>query len=197
MRIRNLLADIICLLSIIAFVFIVVRIDSKETQTWNCVVDSPKINIYDGDTIKDVRVLLVEEKFPKSDYGEVWHDIRITEDGIELEIDVRINGIDTPEKRVGGKYADGTPRSDESRQLERDASLRAKESLHKLLESNDFKFVLHDVFLGKYAGRIVGSMNVSGQDVSEYMIQEGHAFPYDGGKKFEWARHLDEINKSQ
>ena len=195
MRTRNLLA---CLLSI-AFVFIVivVRIDSKGTQRWNCVVDSPKINIYDGDTIKDVRVLLVEGEFHKSDYGEVWPDIRITENGIELEIDVRVNGIDTPEKRVGGKYADGTPRSDESRQLERDASLRAKKSLHKLLEANDFKFVLHDVFLGKYAGRIVGSMNIAGQDVSAYMIQEGHAFRYDGGAKFEWARYLDEINKSQ
>ena len=192
MRIRNLIVYSVLILTII-----VVGIESKDNNRWDCVVDFPKVNIYDGDTIKDVRVLLVEGEFHKSDYGEVWPDIRITENGIELEIDVRINGIDTPEKRVGGKYADGTPRSDESRQLERDASARAKESLHKLLESNNFKFVLHNVFLGKYAGRIVGSMNIAGQDVSEYMIQEGHAFRYDGGAKFEWARYLDEINKSQ
>ena len=191
MRLRNF---IVCLVLILTF--IVVGIDGKGTQRWLCVVDSPKINIYDGDTIKDVRVLILEGDFCKSDYGEVWPDIRITEKGVELEIDVRINGIDTPEKRVGGKYADGTPRSDRSRQLERDASARAKKSLHKLLEANNFKFVLHDVYLGKYAGRIVGSMNVSGQDVSEYMVQEGHAFKYGGGTKKEWARHLDEINST-
>ena len=193
MRVRNLIIYLALILTII-----VVGIDGEETQRWICVVDSPKINIYDGDTIKDVRVLIVEGDFGKSDHGtEVWPDIRITKNGIELEIDVRINGIDTPEKRVGGKYADGTPRSDESRQLERDASAKAKKSLHKLLETNNFKFVLHNVHLGKYAGRIVGSMNIQGQDVSEYMIQEGHAFRYDGGKKFEWARHLDKLNGIQ
>ena len=172
-------------------------INSEENQRWDCVVDSPKTNIYDGDTIKDVRVLIVEGDFCDSDYGEVWPDIRITENGIELKIDVRINGIDTPEKRVGGKYADGTPRSDESRQRERDASAKAKKSLHELLETNDFKFVLHDVHLGKYAGRIVGNMNIAGQDVSEYLILEGHAFKYGGGKKQEWARYLDKMYESQ
>lgn len=176
-------------------VFFAVRaVWSQGTQQWNCVVTDPLINIYDGDTIKDVRVLINDHPFKKEEYGEIWPGIYITERGMELETDIRIGGIDTPEKRASSKYTDGTPRPEKSRQLERDAAAEAKQALYEFLGGNKFVFTLSNVELGKYAGRIIGDVSVLGRDAAEFMIEQELAFPYDGGTKKDWARYLDMIH---
>ena len=174
--------------------FAVRTVWSQDTQQWNCVVADPRENIYDGDTIKDVRVLIHKQFFSPFDRGEKWPGIYFTERGVELETDIRIAGIDTPERRASSKYADGTPRSDRSRQLERDAAAKAKQALYKFLGGNKFAFTLSDVGLGKYAGRVVGSVSVNGRDAAEFLIEQELAFPYDGGTKKDWARYLDKIH---
>ena len=194
MRYRIFCTILVIVIAVI--VGIVIESGSQEPPQYNCVVTEPETNIYDGDTIKDVRILVKStDAFEASDFGNPYPGIFITEKGIEVEIDIRINGIDTPEKRVSSKYPDGTPRSKASRQLERDASKKAQQALYNFLYLNDFKFTLSDLKLGKYAGRIIGTISVKEVDVSQYLIREGHAFAYDGGTKINWARYLDKMNR--
>ncbi|MXV76394.1 hypothetical protein F4Z99_19245 [Candidatus Poribacteria bacterium] len=177
-----------------AIFFAIQAVWGQDTQEWNCVVTDPLVNIYDGDTIKDVRVLIRDYDFKESEYGLIWPGIHITERGIEFETDIRISGVDTPEKRALSKYSDGTPRSQRSRQLERDAAAEAKQALYEFLGANKFEFTLSNVELGKYAGRVIGDVSVKGRDVAEFLIEQELAFPYDGGTKKDWARYLDMIH---
>lgn len=83
-----------------------------------CRIQSEK-QVYDGDTIKDVRI-------------EV--NIPALEVGFYLVRDIRIFGIDTPEKRP--RKAGRTP---ESRANEKAAANRARAYLIGLLSDNDFQ----------------------------------------------------------
>ena len=165
--------------------------DRLFVEQYDCVITDAKKQVYDGDTIKDVRVLLLEKKFDKIDYGEYWPGVHITKRGVEIQTDIRISGIDTPEKRVSTKNADGTKRSEVSRNRERQASYAARDALIKLLENNDGQFSIVNPEHGKYAGRTVASMYVGEKNVAIWMIGLGHAIFYDGGKKVpfdEWYK---------
>lgn len=177
-----------------AIVLSITSVFGYDRQQWNCVVSNPLVNIYDGDTIKDVRVLIKDYAFQKEEYGAIWPGVYVTEHGIELETDIRIAGIDTPEKRASSRYADGTDRSETSRQLERNAAAEAKQALYEFLGGNQFAFTLSNVEFGKYAGRIVGDVSVQGRDAAAFLIEQELAFPYDGGTKKDWARYLDMIH---
>lgn len=84
------------------------------------------------------------------------------------KISIRVNGIDTPEKR--GKC-----------QKEKDLAIEAKMFvMYKL--SNADSIVLKDIQRGKYF-RIVANVIVDGEDLSEMMIDNGFAVRYDGGTK--------------
>ena len=105
--------------------------------------------VYDGDTISDVRVVI----YLFDDVsGEVWPGIHIYENRIEVETDIRIAGIDTPEKRPSTKNFDGTKRSEESRIREKQAALLARDELIHLLDDSDYRFTILNPKLGKYAG---------------------------------------------
>ena len=102
-------------------------------------------------------------------------------------IDVRISGVDTPEKRgsgcravYGGRAADVPAHIKErENQLGRDAT----EFVKARFNSGE-TVVLTDVKLGKYAGRVVGKLALpDGQDLGALLIETGHAVPYDGGTK--------------
>ena len=157
--------------------------DRLFIDQYDCVITNPEKQVYDGDTLKDVRVLLVEKDFEKMDFGEYWPGVHITARGIEIETDIRINGIDTPEKRVSTKNADGTKRSEASRTRERNASYAARDALIKLLENNNGRFTIANPEHGKYAGRTVASVHVGDKNVALWLISLGHAIYYDGGKK--------------
>lgn len=132
---------------------------------YRCVIDGQK-QIYDGDTIKDVRI---EVEIPSLEVG-FW-----------LSRDIRINGIDTPEKRP--KRAGRTL---ESLNNEKAAAREARLFLIDLLSQNDFQFEIGDVGYGKYAGRVLADVFIKGENVAEIMIDAGHAKAYDGGKKPVW-----------
>jgi len=159
---------------------------NPESRTYNCRLTIPEKQVYDGDTLKDVRVLIHGYDFIPEDYGQKWPGIYITDRGIEIETDVRIAGIDTPEKRPLTKNADGSQRSVKSRQREKSAALAARQTLIDLLEKNGFMFEISDPILGKYAGRIVANVSVSNVDVAAYLIRQGLAKPYEGGTKPSW-----------
>ena len=84
------------------------------------------------------------------------------------EIAVRIRGIDTPELNDEREYI-------------RKISIQAKEELERLLYSGE-KVVLYDLGRDKYF-RLLASVKVGDIDIAEYMIEQGLAKEYDGGKK--------------
>lgn len=101
-------------------------------------------------------------------------DVRITVWlGQYLQTRVRLSGIDTPEKR--GKCA-------EEKQLAREA----QQALEKYIETGTV--VLKNVTTGKYAGRVLADVETaSGQPLSELLIQNGFARPYQGKKRLGWC----------
>ena len=91
---------------------------------------------------------------------------------IKIKKRIRYMGIDTWESRT--------------RDLEeKKKGLAAKAYVKDLLEnSDDGKFSIISYGLGKY-GRVLGELFVKGheQSVNDLLIENGHAYEYEGGKK--------------
>ena len=85
---------------------------------------------------------------------------------------VRLLGVDTPELR--GKCPE-----------EKAAAIAAREFVKSIL---GIHVLLHDVKLGKYAGRVLASIQTeTGVDLAEMLIEHGHARRYDGGARSGWC----------
>lgn len=86
---------------------------------------------------------------------------------------IRLSGIDTPELR--GKCKE-----------ESEKALKAKEYLESVLTK---EVTLKNVRYGKYAGRHVAEIITSnGINVSEALIEAGHARYYNGRKRQPWCK---------
>jgi micrococcal nuclease len=91
---------------------------------------------------------------------------------ITMRVSVRVNGIDTPELR--GKCG-----------VEKEQAKRAKERTTDLVGA---EVTLSDIFLGKYAGRVVANVHTQeGTDIAQALISEGLARAYDGGTRQGWC----------
>ena len=102
---------------------------------------------------------------------------------------VRIAGVDTPEKRT---------RNLEEKALGLDATNWLKDKLNQTIKGEDELVVRTQLVggVGKY-GRLLGGLYVGDSDVSlnEQMIEEGYAWPYDGGTKQKNFEDLREIRR--
>ncbi len=148
-------------------------------------------DVYDGDTIRDVAVLIYPFYSPTPGMSEaeltLWPGIERRIDGIYSITNIRIAGIDTPEKRP---IRDD--RMEASIQREKERAEAATDFLKQLLLDNSkddgtLGFVIQNPELDKYAGRIIADVicfkeGVS-TDVAEALIEAGHAVVYDGGTK--------------
>ena len=92
--------------------------------------------------------------------------------GLTQRISLRLNGIDTPEKR-------GSP------PCEKELAKIATEFTRQFVSGG--LVVVTSVSLGKYAGRALGSVSVEGKDLVEALINAGHGRPYDGGARGSWC----------
>ena len=148
-------------------------------------------DVYDGDTIRDVAIRIYPFYSPTLGMSEaqltLWPGIERRIDGIYSITNIRIAGIDTPEKRpIHGD------RSEASIQREKERAEAATDFLKQLLLDNSkddgtLGFVIQNPALDKYAGRIVADVicvkdGVS-TDVAEALIEAEHAVVYDGGTK--------------
>lgn len=86
---------------------------------------------------------------------------------------VRIIGLDAPETRRA------------QCQDERRRGLLAKWALADLLASGEVRMIKQRR-RDRY-GRILARLTVDGRDVAAVMISQGHARPYDGGKRQGWC----------
>ena len=102
---------------------------------------------------------------------------------------VRIAGVDTPEKRT---------RNLEEKALGLDATNWLKEKLNQTIKGEDELVVRTELVggVGKY-GRLLGWLYVGVSDISlnALMIEEGYAWPYDGGTKQKNFEDLREIRR--
>ena len=103
---------------------------------------------------------------------------------------VRIAGVDTPEKRT---------RDLEEKELGIDATNWLKEKLESTLAGDDELSIRTELVggVGKY-GRLLGWLYIGDAEVSlnEAMIEEGYAWPYDGGTKQKDFEELREIRRA-
>ncbi len=94
--------------------------------------------------------------------------------GQDIETSVRLDGVDTPERR--------------SRcEAERALAEKATQFLTARLTEGDV-VSLRGVTYGKFAGRVLGRIETrAGEDLSTALIRAGLARPYDGGKREPWC----------
>lgn len=93
----------------------------------------------------------------------------------DVETNVRLAGIDTPEKR--GKC-----------QAEREAAEQAQAFSAEHLTVDSW-VSLHDVIADKFGKRVVARVvSAQGQDVAAQLLANGLARPYGGGTKASWCR---------
>ena len=148
-------------------------------------------NVYDGDTIRDVAIQIYPFHSPPLGMSEerltLWPGIERRTDGIYSLTDIRIAGIDTPEKRPTR-----AGRTEASLQREKERAEAATDFLKQLLLENSedngtLGFVIQNPQLDKYAGRIVADVLCFKDDVSinvaEALLEAGHAVVYTGGTK--------------
>lgn len=110
------------------------------------------IAVFDGDTLK-VR-------------AHIWL-------GQEVEIYVRLDGVDAPE--MNGKCSE-----------ERALAKRARAFVESRIGDN--AVVLHHIRHGKYAGRVLARVETkSGEDLGDLLLAAGLARPYDGGRRPSWC----------
>ena len=160
--------------------------DNKFVKDYPAMIDNHG-QVYDGDTIQDVAILLKHFK----DYEPVlskepeflFPGLILKDKNLYTIIDIRIKGIDTPEKRPFTKG-----RKPASIALEKSAAVRAQRELNSMLKKHDYEFIIRSPKYGKYAGRIVADVLI-GKDrinVAEKMIELGHAYYYNGEQKREF-----------
>ena len=103
---------------------------------------------------------------------------------------VRIAGVDTPEKRT---------RDLEEKELGIDATNWLKKHLEEAISGEEDLVIRTELVggVGKY-GRLLGWLYIGDADLSlnEQMIDEGYAWPYDGGTKQKNFEDLREIRRA-
>ena len=102
---------------------------------------------------------------------------------------VRIAGVDTPEKRT---------RDLDEKELGIDATNWMKEKLDGAISGDDDLIIRTELVggMGKY-GRLLGWLYIGNGETSlnEQMIEEGYAWPYNGGTKQKNFEELREIRR--
>lgn len=103
-------------------------------------------------------------------------------DTLDAEIDI---GFDVFVKKRIRLYGIDTWESRTRDLAEKEKGLAAKARLIELLAANGNKFMLQSHELGKY-GRVLGSIILDDdRDACDILLEEGHAYSYDGGNKQE------------
>lgn len=101
--------------------------------------------------------------------AEIWK-------GTYVLTDIRVNGIDTPEKKGRAK-------------CESEAALAEKASAATRDLINDKDVLLYNVQYEKYGGRVLGdAKTLDGTSVAGNLTAKNLAKPYDGGTKQSWCR---------
>ena len=140
--------------AVVFFLALLGAIDARETLPGP--IPARVLEVIDGDT------LMVRAR--------VWI-------GQEIEIKVRLEGVDAPE--LGGRC-----------EAERALAHRARALI--MVKVRDGAVRLSRVQYGKYAGRVVARVETSaGEDLSATLLAAGLGRAYRGGRRPSWCDHAD------
>ena len=189
---RRLVAIVAAIALCVSVTYLPSADDHRIDKRYHAVLESPE-QVYDGDTLSDIVIKIADF----SERGEVWPEIFLTDEGVFTRFNLRLAGIDTPEKHPRKTWPDGSPRSEASRDRERALAAKARTALIGMLTGPEqtfpAPFIVKDPQLGKYAGRIVAGVylpdtHIPGAliDIGQALIQLNLAKPYDGGTKARW-----------
>jgi len=95
--------------------------------------------------------------------------------GLKQRIHLRLDGVNTPEKRGKGVTA-----------CEKAAAVKASAFTQTFL-SGQKSLEVSGIRLGKFAGRVLGHITANGKDLGQALISAGLARPYAGGKRKAWC----------
>ncbi len=138
-------------------------------------------NIYDGDTIQDVWIPILPLGKTSTSRREIWPGIWIEDSNVYRVIDIRLEGIDTPNKHPGKRG-----RTQASRTREKAAAAYATDELRSIVEVFEGNIYLKNPRQDKYAGRVIASLQIGMKDpidISELLIDMGHGYVYNGNTK--------------
>lgn len=96
--------------------------------------------------------------------------------GLSQKTKLRLVGVNTPEKR-GRNISD----------CEKRAGRAATAFIRSFLEGKQVVTV-SKIRLGKYAGRMLGSIHANGKSLEKALLSAGHARPYHGGRRKSWCK---------
>ena len=122
---------------------------------------------------------------------KIWPEILLDAEGLKLRFNLRIDGIDTPEMHPRSHYLDGTARTEESIQKEKEMAVAARNALIDLIKEGNNEIYVSQPKEGKYARRMVCTCEVKIKDeyinVADYLIKKNLGKPYEGGTKSKWT----------
>lgn len=129
---------------------------------------------HDSDTFRCVKYI------KNYDADTVTFDVPGVHPLIGKKINIRVQGVDTPEVRTKNK-------------CEKDKARNAKKLVANLLK-NAKRIDLTNIQRGKYF-RVVADVIIDGKSLSYYLLKNGLAYSYDGGKKkkINWCKSYREI----
>ena len=139
-------------------------------QTFQCMcLLNEKNGVYDGDTVKVV----------------LWLN------GVFELYSIRLSGIDSPElkplipKRAHFQTEASFKNAQRSRVEEVAAAKRSREAMKDHLRNVELEveFIKNDKYGGRFVGNLWVVTNAGRENVSDWMIEQGHAWAYDGKKK--------------
>lgn len=124
---------------------------------------------------KDVLAGPVRAQVVRVTDGDTVQVLAETLPGHFVATDIRLAGIDTPEKGGHAKCADEAARAG-----------RAAEATRALLQGR--QVMLSDIAFEKYGGRMLGRLRTqAGVDAAQSLVAQGLAHAYDGGTKQGWC----------
>lgn len=146
-------------------------------------------NVYDGDSVRC--------DLDEGDYRK------------EEQRPLRLYGVDTPElvppwAHYGGDAGKGITACISERDKEKAAGRKARDRIKALLEAADGVVLVQTIKLpkrkvrdkyGRTLARIFIPIHEVWIDAAQVLLAEGHARPYDGGRKTKWA-FLRELEKN-
>lgn len=176
--------------------------DIAPDLNYTAIIKDVKKSVYDGDTILDVPALLYRlDEAEIAASAPLWPGIQKRADGIYVLSDIRLRGIDAPEKRVSTKLPE------EVRNRIKKRAAAAEAFLENLIEQSSVpgQIAIRNPEHDKYAGRVVAdvivyrlryiSNGVESVEINaaDALIKARLAVPYEGGAKtFDWgAESLD------
>lgn len=94
---------------------------------------------------------------------------------LKPELNVRVKGIDTPEKAPRAKCYEESQLAEKASKFTKDSLMRAKTVIVSLYGWD------------KYGGRVLGEIYLDNKPLSKMLIENGLAREYDGGTKASWC----------